>query len=82
MEKSQAAGFLLTLFFGPLGLLYSSIPAALFLTAVGLVCSWATAQVMGVIVVWPVAILTSYFTVRKHNREVEKDRLRKLSRNR
>ena len=68
MKKSQLVGFLLTLFFGPIGLFYSSVPAALgFLAA--FVFSWGFIVFIAPIV-WLAAIIVSFFTVESFNSKV------------
>ena len=69
MRKSQFVGFLLTLCFGPFGLLYSSVPAALTLIFFGFPIVFLTAG-LGAIVVWPVSIIVGFFTVARWNKEL------------
>lgn len=65
--KSQVAGFVLTFFFGPLGLFYSNWVAGLIFSAFALI-------LFGTIIVpilcWILAIIISFFTVSAHNRKV------------
>lgn len=66
-SKSQIAGFLLTLFLGPLGLFYSSWVAALILCVI----AFTTAiSIIGPVLCWIVAIVISFFSVSKHNEKV------------
>lgn len=70
MKKSQFAGFLLTLLFGPLGLFYSSVPAALgFVVAV--IAIGAMTGGVGAILIWPIVIIVSFFTVSSYNSKIE-----------
>ena len=66
-SKSKMAGFLLTLFFGPLGLFYSSWVAGLILCVIA-IASFAT--VIGPFLCWFFAIFLSFDTVEKHNQKV------------
>jgi hypothetical protein len=65
--KSQRTQFLLSLLFGPIGLLYSSFPGGILLLL-------ATAVLVkdfgrtGILFVWPAAIATGFLTVRHWNR--------------
>lgn len=55
-RKSVALAFLLTLFFGPLGMLYSTVPGALVMLLVGIPVVVLTGG-LGACLIWPVAIL-------------------------
>ncbi len=72
-RKSQLVGFVLTFFFGPLGLFYSSIAAALAV----LIGMFLYAAVMPVLVIflapilWLVSIGLSFATVAAYNRRAE-----------
>lgn len=72
MKKSQLVGFLLTLFFGPIGLFYSSVPAALgfLIASVSLVFSLPEAGFIFAPIVWLASILASFFTVSSFNSKV------------
>jgi hypothetical protein len=70
MKKSQLTGFILTLIVGPIGLFYSSSAAAIGLILLALVLGVPTMGI-GAIIVWPIAILTGFYTVGKHNARVE-----------
>ena len=69
MEKSQLTGFILTVLFGPLGLFYSSVPAAFggifFLFAFGIITFG-----IGAFLIWPIFILMSFYTVNRYNKKV------------
>ena len=69
MKKSQPISFVLTFLFGPLGLFYSSVPAALGFLLAGLVFGALTAG-FALLVIWPVSIITGFFTVHRHNSKV------------
>lgn len=55
-RKSQGVSFLLTFFFGPLGLLYSSVVGGVILTISAFVVGMFTFGV-GALLLWPVAIV-------------------------
>ena len=65
--KSQGLQLVLSVLFGPLGLLYSSVPGAVLLS---LAAVWIAkdAPPLGFLPAWPLAIVTGYFTVRHWNR--------------
>ncbi|AUI88399.1 hypothetical protein BS333_18905 [Vibrio azureus] len=63
-EKSRLVSFLLTLFFGPLGLFYSSIAGALVLC---LVAFFTAGTIIGPLLCWILAIAIGDHCVHKHN---------------
>ncbi|MGR5165213.1 hypothetical protein ACPV4X_25315 [Vibrio owensii] len=66
--KSRLTSFLLTLFFGPLGLFYSSVAGALVLVIVAV----ATAgSVIGPVVCWVLAIAIGDHCTHKHNKNID-----------
>lgn len=67
-SKSNAIGFLLALFFGPLGLFYSNWIAALILC--GLAISTA-ATIVVPIICWLSAMAITFYLVPKYNKKVE-----------
>lgn len=67
MKKSQFVGFLLTFFFGPLGLLYSSIGLGLFMTLLAFVI--APVFLPGLILWWVICILVGFFSVSSYNKK-------------
>lgn len=69
MKKSQLIGFLLTFLVGPLGLFYSSAPAALGFLLAAIVFGVLTAGI-ALFVIWPISIITGFFTVHRHNSKV------------
>lgn len=72
-SKSQEIGFILTFFFGPLGLLYGSWFAALILCVIAVACmaSGALNIVSIVLFCWPLAIFIGFVAVGKHNEKVK-----------
>lgn len=69
IQKNQSTSFLLTIFFGPLGLLYASIGRGLFWTLIAVVFSWT---IVVPIACWPIAIIEGYLSVNRHNKNVDK----------
>ena len=71
--KSYETGFILTFFFGPLGLFYSSWLAALILCVIAIACavSGALNIVSIVVLCWPLAIFIGFVAVGKHNEKVK-----------
>ena len=66
-SKSQIVGFLLSLVFGPLGLFYSNWILGLILSAIAIA---TFASIVGPVLCWVLAILSSFFTVRNYNKKV------------
>lgn len=68
-KKSPLIAFFLALFFGPLGVLYSSVVAAIILGVIAVV----TASTIFIpIVCWVLSILISLYCVYDHNDNVDK----------
>lgn len=67
--KSRTASFLLTLFFGPLGLFYSSAVGGLVLTLI-FVFSFTT--IIAPFICWILAIAIGDHCTHRHNQNVEK----------
>ena len=65
--KSVAAAILLTIFFGPLGMLYSTVPGALVMIVVSLVLGAMTAGV-SLLITWPTCIIWGAMAVDSYNR--------------
>lgn len=66
-EKSRGVSFLLTLFFGPLGLLYSSVVGGIILIVLAIA---SAATVIGPIICWILAIAIGDHATHKHNLNV------------
>ena len=70
--KSQEIVFVLTFFFGPLGLFYSSWLAAMILCVIAVVIVASGGSIISsIILCWPLAILIGLVTVGKHNEKVK-----------
>ncbi|PQJ84443.1 hypothetical protein BTO22_12970 [Aliivibrio sifiae] len=66
-EKSRLVSFLLTLFFGPLGLFYSSIAAALVLCIIAFM---SASTIIGPIICWVLAMAIGDHCTYKHNKNI------------
>jgi hypothetical protein len=64
-SKSQFVGLLLTFIFGPLGLIYSNLAAAVLLTVLSI-----PLFPFGLVLIWPISMVVGVFTVRFHNLRV------------
>lgn len=65
-EKSVLVALLLTFFFGPIGMLYSTILGAIVTFFLNLVIGIPTAGV-GLVLLWPIQMIWSYMAVKNHN---------------
>lgn len=68
-EKSRLASFVLTFFFGPLGLLYASVGWALVLIIIAIL-SFPT--IVGPLICWVMAIAIGDHCTHRHNQSVRK----------
>ena len=62
-QKSMAVAFLLTFFFGPLGMLYSTVAGALIMLVVSVVLGFLTAG-LSLFVTWPICIIWAMMAAR------------------
>lgn len=67
MLKSLSTQFAATLFFGPLGLAYSSVAGAVFLTLLFAVLYFTELGMLAAVIVWPLAIVAGMVFVKLHN---------------
>jgi len=67
-KKSVGVAILLTFFFGPLGMLYSTILGAVVMFVVNLLAFFLTAG-LGLIITWPIGIIWSVLAVRAKNND-------------
>ena len=65
-KKSVGIALLLTFFFGPLGMLYSTFLGAAVMFVVNLLAFFLTAG-LGLIVTWPIGLIWSALAVRAKN---------------
>lgn len=68
-KKSVGAAAILGFFFGPLGLLYASVPAAVLMFCVNLVVGFFTLG-FGLFLTWPVCALVGGIAAGNHNSRV------------
>lgn len=68
-EKSRTVSLLLTLFLGPLGLLYSSVAGGFILIVLAIV---SAPTIIGPIVCWVLAIAIGDHCTHKHNQNIKK----------
>ena len=65
-SKSMAVGILLTIFFGPLGLFYSSVIGAIIMLIVSIPLAIVTAG-LGFILIIPVCVIIAAVSINNHN---------------
>jgi hypothetical protein len=65
--KSVGAAIILAIFFGPLGMLYSTIPGALAMMFISFVLIFLTAG-FSVLITWPICIIWSALAAESYNR--------------
>ena len=68
-EKSQAASFFLTLFFGPLGAFYASVATGLLTLLISVVVAVVTLG-FGLLITWPMTIIWAAIVVSNNNSSV------------
>jgi hypothetical protein len=66
-SKSQTSGFLLTLLFGPLGLLYSSVIGGVILLVIAVV---AAATIIVPVICWLISIVLSFAFISDFNAKI------------
>ncbi|ARM31292.1 hypothetical protein [Prosthecochloris sp. HL-130-GSB] len=67
--KSVGIGLLLTILFGPLGMLYCTIPGAIIMMILFAVIGFLTAGI-GLIILWPVCIVWTVLAIQNYNRRL------------
>ncbi len=67
MLKSLSTQFAAALFFGPLGLAYSSVAGAVFLSLLLAVLYFTELGTLALLIVWPIAIVAGCVFVKLHN---------------
>lgn len=67
--KSMGLGILLTLLFGPLGMLYSTILGGIIMLVLGIPLVVFTFGI-GLAIVWPIAIIWTIVAVNSYNRKL------------
>ena len=67
--KSVGISVLLTVLFGPLGMLYSTVGGAIVMILVNLVVGFLTAG-LGLLLTWPICVVWGVMAVNAHNRRL------------
>ncbi len=67
--KSAGIAILLTILFGPLGMLYSTILGAIIMIIISFVVALLTAGI-GLVVTWPICIIWGALAASSHNRAI------------
>ncbi len=67
--KSMGIGILLTVLFGPLGMLYATIPGALIMIVISAVVGFLTLGI-GLIVTWPICLIWTAVAINKYNKNL------------
>jgi len=70
-EKSMLAAILLSLFFGPLGLLYASVTGGIVMLIISIVVGLFTLGV-GLLITFPICIIWAVVATNKYNEDVRK----------
>ena len=65
--KSVGISILLTVLFGPLGMLYSTVPGALIMLVISVIVALVTAGI-GVVITWPICIIWGAVAVNSYNK--------------
>jgi hypothetical protein len=65
--KSVGVAIILAMFFGPLGMLYSTVPGALFMLFISFVLRFVSAG-MAIFLTWPVCVIWAAVAAESHNR--------------
>lgn len=68
-EKSMVVTILLTFFFGPLGMLYSTVMGGVIMIAVSVVVAVITLG-FGVLITWPVCIIWAAIATSNYNKNL------------
>lgn len=68
-SKSMAVGSLLALFFGPLGLFYSSVPGALIMLVVSVIVAFFTLG-LGLLIIPVLSVLWAAIAISSHNNKL------------
>lgn len=67
--KSMGIGIALTLFFGPLGMFYSTISGALVMIVINVVVGLLTFGV-GLLVTWPIGLIWTIVAIKNYNNKL------------
>ena len=67
--KNVGIAILLTVFFGPLGMFYSTIAGAIIMGILSLIVAVLTAG-LGLVITWPISILWGALAATAHNKKL------------
>jgi hypothetical protein len=67
--KNTGIALLLTLLFGPLGMLYATIPGAIVMGILSFIAVFLTAG-LGLIITWPICIIWTIVSVSSYNKNL------------
>ena len=67
--KSVGIAILLTVLFGPLGMLYSTIPGAIVMAILSVIIAVVTVG-LGLLLTWPICIIWSALAVSSYNKQL------------
>lgn len=67
--KSPGTAILLTILFGPLGMLYSTIPGAIVMFVLSLVVGIPTLG-LGLLVIWPICVIWAAIAASSYNKRI------------
>jgi hypothetical protein len=67
--KSMGIAILLTFLFGPLGMLYSTIPGALIMIVLSLIVALLTVG-LGLFLIWPICIVWGAIATSSYNKKL------------
>jgi hypothetical protein len=65
-QKSVGLAILLTILFGPLGMLYSTVPGALVMLVVSVLLAFATAGI-SLFLTWPICVIWGAIAAQSYN---------------
>lgn len=67
--KNMGVSILLTVLFGPLGMLYSTIPGAIIMAIISVILGVVTLGI-GLLITWPVCIIWGAVATSSHNKKL------------
>lgn len=67
--KSMGIGILVTVLFGPLGMLYATIPGAIVMIIVSAIVGFLTVGI-GLLVTWPICVIWTAIAISNYNKKL------------
>lgn len=67
--KSMGMGILLTVLFGPLGMLYATIPGAIVMIIISAIVGFLTLG-LGLLFTWPICVIWTALSVSSYNKKL------------